>query len=180
MSCVGDNWLVPSADPCNQTSGVTTLNTLSGAIDLTSTDGSITFTPSTTTINLKSSQTQAFGNNTITTAAVTNTAVPLSTVGFTNTASSDIIANGSATFKTTSNVIYDINVYLTIDGVKMNTTEFITSIQGVGHYMTATITGFRLALTGGAHTLRLWAYTNAPNGTITCVAQTTNGLANLL
>ena len=43
MSCAGDNYVVPGANPCNQTPVTTTtsINTVDGAITLNSPDGSI-------------------------------------------------------------------------------------------------------------------------------------------
>jgi hypothetical protein len=40
MSCAGDNFVVPGANPCNQTPA-TSINTIDGAITLNSPDGSI-------------------------------------------------------------------------------------------------------------------------------------------
>lgn len=170
MSCAGDNYIVPGANPCG--SGGATGPT--GATGATGPAGATGPTGPTGT------QTQAFGNNSITTAAIGAVAVPLSTVGFTTTAVSDLYANATATIRTTSNTLEDVSFYLTIDGTKLNTTNYIHSFSGANHFATINVAGFFANVPAAAHTLRLWASTTAPNGTMTCVAQTTTGLANLI
>lgn len=140
----------------------------------------ITGTATVPVVSSTANQTQAFGNNTISVAVLTNASNSLSSVGFTTTGVSDIYASASVTVQTNSNIKYDNSFTLTIDGTAMSSGTFIDSIDGVGHYRTVTICGFRANLAAGSHTLRLTGLSSAPNGTMIISRITTTGLANLI
>jgi hypothetical protein len=125
-------------------------------------------------------QVLSFGNNTIVNSALIATAVELGEVTFSVINQSNLVANASATLTTTSNTQYNVQFYLTIDGVKMNSINFRDTMEGVGHFMSLNISGFSPVLDIGSHILKLWAFTNAPVSTISCIAMSINGSANLI
>lgn len=174
MSCTGDNFVVPGANPCNQP-------TATGVQSITpGTNITITGTPTIPIISATDTLTQAFGNNTASVSVLTTVSTSLSAVGFTTSGASDVFCSATITIQTNSNVQYNNSFSLAIDGVVMSSGVFIDSINGIGHYKTVTITGFRANLVAGNHTLRLLGLSSAPNGTMTITRITTSGLANLL
>lgn len=125
-------------------------------------------------------QVLSFGNNTIFNTQLIATPVELGSVEFELINQSNLNANATATLTTTSNTQYNVQFYLTIDGVKMNSINFRDTLEGIGHYMSLNVSGFSSTLSVGSHTLILWAYTNAPSSTISCIAVSINGSANLI
>jgi len=121
-----------------------------------------------------------FGNNTLITTTLTTSASEICSVNFSLLNPSSLIIDSALSITTTSNTVYNITFYLTLDGNKMNSTDFIDSVQGAGHYAALNITGYNSSVAIGSHTVKLWALTNAPAATISCGAVTINGSANLI
>jgi hypothetical protein len=202
MSCPGDNYVVPGANPCNDGGGgggvqsvvAGTNVTISGTSTNPQVNASgvvqavvggngiiVSGAVETPTISISGPvQTQAFGNNTISIANLTSLTQNISSVGFTTTGVSDVYASVTITVTTTSNTKYDNLFSLTIDGAIMSSGVFPDTIDGIGHFRTVTIVGFRANLAAGSHTLRATGSTNAPTNTISVTRITTTGLANLL
>jgi len=204
MSCPGDNYVVPGANPCSGGGGggggiqsVVAGNAISvdntdpanpivavpkivrnirGGTNITVDDTD----PEDPIINSTANETQAFGNNTVSVGVLTTVAATLATVGFTTSAISDVIVSATITVQTNSNTKYDNSFILTINGANVSSGYFIHSVDGVGHYETVCITGFRANIAAGSNTLRLNGLTNAPNGTMTVTRISISGLANLL
>ena len=137
--------------------GVTSLNSLTGNLTITG-SGGITVTPSGYTINIQNTlgQVSSQGTNNLLTSAVLTTSTIFAALGFTSASVSDIIVNASITFQTNTNTIRDITYGITFDGATMSVLH-ITSISGIGHYVTASVTGFKGTVTTAAHTVRVVA-----------------------
>jgi len=125
-------------------------------------------------------QVLSFGNNTIVNTDLIATPIELGEVTFDVINESNLVANATATLTTTSNTQYNVQFYLTIDGTKTNSINFRDTLEGIGHFMSLNVSGFAPVLTVGSHVLKLWAFTNAPASTITCIAMSINGSANLI
>lgn len=125
-------------------------------------------------------QVLSFGDNTIVNSALIATPIELGSVSFSLINQSNLNANATATLTTTSNTQYNSQFYLTLDGNKLNSTIFRDTLEGIGHFMSLNVSGFASNLSIGSHVLTLWAFTNAPVSTISCIAVSINGSANLI
>ena len=119
-----------------------------------------------------------FGNNELITTTLTTIPQEVASVDFDLLHSSSLKVD--ACFTVSSSSGYDVAYYLTLDGNKLNETNFIVSVQGGGKYSTLSVTGQCSYVENiGSHTVKLWSLTNAPLGCVACVAVSLNGVANL-
>lgn len=117
-----------------------------------------------------------FGNNDLITTSVAVLPQEVASVDFNLSLGSCVKTDACFTLSSTG--LYEVKFYLTVDGVRVNSVDFINSTQ-IG-YLSLSITGFVPNLVSGPHILKLWALTNAPLGAVRCTNVSINGIANLI
>jgi len=150
MSCAGDNWVVPGANPCNQTSSTT-----SSSVMLVGTTGA-----------------------SLTIPLANNTSTLIQTLTFTTTSDGYIIINGNTTFTTSSNTKYDLSLHFTVNGTMVQNELNKDTIDGIGHFCNSALTG-SCDLPAGKHTVNFYVLTNAPTNTIKSLCNNFNAIIYL-
>jgi len=117
-----------------------------------------------------------FGNNSLITTSLAVTPQEFASVDFNLLLGSSVKADSCFTLSSTGS--YEVRFYLTVDGIKVNSVDFINSTQS--GYLSLSITGLVPYLESGPHILKLWALTNAPLGSVRCTNVSINGVANLV
>ena len=117
-----------------------------------------------------------FGNNSLLTTSVAVLPQEFASVDFNLLLGSSVKSDACFTLISTGS--YEVRFYLTVDGIKVNSVDFINSTQS--GYLSLSITGLVPYLVSGPHNLKLWALTNAPLGAVRFTNVSINGLANLV
>lgn len=172
MSCPGDNWIVPGANPCNQGGkGVNTISTGDGLFDTGTTTDPILSTKSEVVIIGDKASVQID----LTTLTITN----IIQITFAMSVKGDVLINGNATVRSTVNQQYDVTYYCEIDGTMIQSATHFNSLNGIGHYSTLSMTG-NAFLNSGTHTAIFYVITNAPTNAHHVLSRNLNATINLL
>jgi len=94
------------------------------------------------------------------TATTLGTAQTIGNLSLTTTAIYDIDVVGVVVLRTSSNTKYDMNLFITIDGVQQGQV-FTSSMDGVNHYLTMPIQCSLLNASASPHTILIRGYANA-------------------
>jgi len=93
------------------------------------------------------------------TATTQGTAQIIANLSLTTTAIFDIDVMGIVVIRTSSNTKYDMNLFITIDAVQVGQV-FISSLDGVNHYISFPVQCSLLNASASAHTILIKGYAN--------------------
>jgi hypothetical protein len=175
MSCPGDNYVVPGANPCNQGGkgggGVNTISTGDGIFD--------TGTAADPILSTKSEVVLVGNTESVAIDLVTLTITNIIELTFSMAAKGDVIINGNATVKSLVGAQNDISYYCEIDGNMIQSAVQYDTISGNGHYRTLSMTG-NAFLNAGTHTAIFYVITTAGTNEHQVSSRNLNATINLL
>jgi hypothetical protein len=170
MSCCGDNWIVPGANPFNLGNGVVEVSS--------GTNTTVTGTRVNPVINANS-QIMILGNSASTPINLTTlTITEIIRLTFTLDVAGIIIINGCATMTTLVNQQHDITYYCEINGTMISSAVNYTSIQGTNHYASLSFTG-STTLSPGNYDAIFYVITDAGTDDTQVLARNLNAVINL-